>query len=200
MSDDDAKLVQATLSGNRQAFDKLVVRYQRRAVAVTARLLGNIDDALEVAQNGFLKAYQALAQLKEPEKFGSWLMRIMTNQALNYRRSRSRNRTIRLEENTGDGDDKQQMISDPALTSKEPLAFEQLAASETAQALQEAIDDLPENLRKALLLFAVEKLPQKEIADIMQCSLQTVKWNVFEARRRLKGRLEINKEFNRDET
>ena len=59
-----------------------------------------------------------------------------------------------------------------------------------AEALQEAIDELPENLRTALILFAVEKLPQKEIAHIMKCSVQMVKWNVFEGRRRLRQRLQ----------
>ena len=53
-----------------------------------------------------------------------------------------------------------------------------------------AIDELPENLRTALLLFSVEKLPQKEIAEIMDASVQTIKWNIFEARRRLKERLQ----------
>jgi len=189
VNDDDAKLVKAARAGDRSAFDELICRYQRRAVAVTGRLLGNIDDALEVSQDGFLKAYQALAQLKEPERFGPWLMRIMTNLALNYRRKRSRSPTIRLEENVSSEDDKPQMISDPGLTSKEPSGHEQLVAGEMAEALQREIAELPENLRTALLLFAVEKLPQKEIADIMKCSLQNVKWNVFEARRRLKSRL-----------
>ena len=62
MSDDDEKLVKSVLAGDREAFDMLVQRYQRQAVAVAARMLGNIDDALEVAQDGFLKAYQAIGQ------------------------------------------------------------------------------------------------------------------------------------------
>ena len=190
MSDDDAKLVKATLKGDRKSFDCLVERYQRQAVAVTARLLGNLDDALEVAQEGYIRAYRALDQLNEPARFRPWLMRIMTNQALNFRRSRSRTSAVRLDESFGSDENKDQFASDDRLISSEPSPHEQAAAGEMALNLQQAIDELPDNLRTALLLFTVEKIPQKEIADIMKCSLQTVKWSVFEARRRLRARLD----------
>ena len=189
MSDDDAKLVTAALQGDRSAFDGLVSRYQRRAVAVTARLLGNLDDAFDVTQNGFIRAYQALDQLNEPAKFGPWLMRIMTNQALNFRRSRSRNAAMPLNESVGTDSDDRYADQADRLAGSEPLPLENIAANEMAGSLGQAIDELPENLRTALVLFTIEKMPQKEIADIMQCSLQTVKWSVFEARRRLRCRL-----------
>ncbi|KPK77565.1 MAG: hypothetical protein AMJ79_02725 [Phycisphaerae bacterium SM23_30] len=187
MNGDDEKQVKAVLSGDRKAFDVLVGRYQRQAVAVAARMLGNIDDAMEAAQEGFLRAYQALGQLKEPARFGPWLMKIMANQALNARRSRRRDPKLSLTRPLGP--DKQDDAPLP-LASKDPTVTEQLAAGELAEALQQAIDELPENLRTPLILFSVEKLPQKEIADIMNCSLQTVKWSVFEARRQLRKRLQ----------
>lgn len=189
MNEDDAQLVQAALSGDRKAFDILVERYQRRAVAVAARLLNNVDDALEAAQEGFLRAYQALGQLKEPARFGPWLMKIMANQALNYRRRLRREPKISFSAAAGAEEDEQFFSPEAQLAGKEPAPPEQIAAQELAGALQEAIDDLPENLRMPLVLFSLEKLPQKEIAEIMDCSLQTVKWSVFEARRRLRRRL-----------
>src|SRR5437016_9809782 len=84
----DGQLVQQTVSGNRKAFDELIRRYQRQAVAVSYRLLGNSQDALEVTQDAFLKAFTSLQTLQKPEAFGGWLMRIVSNLSLNYRRSR----------------------------------------------------------------------------------------------------------------
>ncbi|MCP4713173.1 MAG: sigma-70 family RNA polymerase sigma factor [Planctomycetes bacterium] len=186
MSDDDEKLVESVLAGDRKAFDVLVERYQRQSVAVAARMLGNIDDAMEAAQEGFIRAYQALGQLKNPARFGPWLMKIMANQALNARRSRRRNPKVSLSQSFGSDPDSDGPLP---VASDDPSVTEKLAAGELAVALQKAIAELPENLRTPLLLFSVEKLPQKEIAEIMKCSLQTVKWSVFEARRQLRKKL-----------
>ncbi|MGH7215563.1 MAG: RNA polymerase sigma factor, partial [Tepidisphaeraceae bacterium] len=84
----DGQLVGRTLGGERAAFDALVGKYQRQAVAVSYRLLGNTHDALEVTQDAFLKAFKSLDTLQKPEAFGGWLMRIVSNLSLNYRRSR----------------------------------------------------------------------------------------------------------------
>src|SRR5438477_11347704 len=84
----DGQLVERANDGDRKAFDMLVERYQRQAVAVSYRLLGNTQDALEVTQDAFLKGFTSLASLQKPEAFGGWLMRIVSNLSLNYRRSR----------------------------------------------------------------------------------------------------------------
>src|SRR5687768_14156614 len=87
-SPSDGTLVEQVLGGRREAFDVLIGRYQRQAVAVSYRLLGSSHDALEVTQDAFLKAFSSLATLQKPEAFGGWLMRIVSNLSLNYRRSR----------------------------------------------------------------------------------------------------------------
>src|SRR5580704_5845467 len=84
----DGELVAQVLGGRREAFDTLIGRYQRQAVAVSYRLLGNSHDALEVTQDAFLKAFSSLATLQKPEAFGGWLMRIVSNLSLNFRRGR----------------------------------------------------------------------------------------------------------------
>src|SRR5215207_8209475 len=84
----DGQLVLRAADGDRKAFDELIVKYQRQAVAVSYRLLGNTNDALEVTQDAFLKAFTSLSTLQKPEAFGGWLMRIVSNLSLNYRRSR----------------------------------------------------------------------------------------------------------------
>src|SRR6201989_2769243 len=84
----DGEWVRKAIAGNKLAFDELIRRYQRQAVAVSYRLLGNTNDALEVTQDAFLKSFTSLATLQKPEAFGGWLMRIVSNLSLNYRRSR----------------------------------------------------------------------------------------------------------------
>src|SRR5215203_3913474 len=100
----DGQLVEQTLAGKRQAFDDLIRRYQRQAVAVSYRLLGNSHDALEVTQDAFLKAYGSLDTLQKPEAFGGWLMRIVSNLSLNYRRSRRTRSQLPLDDLLGPGD------------------------------------------------------------------------------------------------
>src|SRR6202035_4986800 len=103
-SPSDGTLVAQTLAREKRAFDVLIRRYQRQAVAVSYRLLGNSHDALEVTQDAFLKAYSSLASLQKPEAFGGWLMRIVSNLSLNYRRSRKTRAQLPLDDLLGPAD------------------------------------------------------------------------------------------------
>src|SRR3954471_21626359 len=94
----DGQLVQQTLAGQRTSFDRLGERYQRQAVAVSYRLLGNTQDALEVTQDAFLKAFTSLDSLQKPEAFGGWLMRIVSNLSLTFRRSRKIRQQLPLDD------------------------------------------------------------------------------------------------------
>ena len=89
----------------------------------------------------------------------------------------------------GKNDDREATDGLEQLAGKEAAPVEEASAGELAGSLEEAIEGLPENLRAPLLLFAVGKLPQKEVAEMLGCSVQTVKWSVFEARRRLRESL-----------
>src|SRR5215218_2071780 len=97
----DGQLVSRVLAGERKAFDELIGRYQRQAVAVSYRLLGNTNDALEVSQDAFLKAFTSLASLQKPEAFGGWLMRIVSNLSLNFRRGRKNKQQLPLDDLLG---------------------------------------------------------------------------------------------------
>ncbi len=181
---EDRRLVLAARRGRQDAFEALVERYQRQATSVAYRLLNNMDDAQEVVQDAFLRAYNKLTTLDDPARFGAWLLRIVSNVALNKRRSRALRRTAPLE--TGEGDEAGEMLHrDPKSLTGEAVA----SAQDLRDLLERAIADLPELQQRAIVMFCLEQMPQKEIADIMKCSLQTVKWNVFEARKRLRVRL-----------
>lgn len=181
----DAEDVGRVQAGDTTAFDALIERYQRRAVSVSYRLLGNINDAMDVCQDAFVKAFKSLDSLQDATRFGGWLMRIVTNLSLNYRRDRRQHLSL----STDDPDDDREGWATMQSDKSAPEPVESLLASETEGAVSRAIEALPEQQRVALILSAIEKMPQKEIAEVLECSVEMVKWNVFQARKTLKKQL-----------
>jgi len=181
----DGELARAARHGDLAAFETLVGRYQRRATAVAYRLLNNREDAMDVVQDAFLRAYDRLASLARPGRFGPWLLRIVSNLALNFRRSRALRKMDSLEAG-GDGDRAggRSSRADP----KAPDPSQEASADEMRDLLARAIEQLPDMQRQALVLFCIEKIPQKEIASMLGCSTEAVKWHVFAARKKLKER------------
>ncbi len=186
---DDAELVRQVRAGRSEAFDELVERYQRRAVSVAYRLVGNLHDALEVSQDAFVRAFKGIETLENGDRFGSWLLRIVTNLSLNFRRDRAvRGPRISLDDCLrDDGTAPAARLADPSHSDQRPGA--ELAADELHEVVQAALAELPESQRTALVLFSMEQLPQKQVAEIMGCSVEAVKWHVFQARRKLRERL-----------
>ena len=181
-SENDAPAARAAANGDLSAFEVLVKRYQRRANAVAYRLLSNVDDAMEVVQESFLKAYENLQSLSRPEQFGAWLMRIVANHALNRRRARALRKTSPLEFQTNDSDRAAPAVADDHGAT--PL--EEASATELNEKIDEAIVSLPEPERQALVMFSIGKMSQKDVAKVMGCSTAVVKWHVFTARKKLK--------------
>ena len=183
---DDGELVLAARDGRLGAFDALVGRYQRRVTARAYHLLNNVDDAMEVAQDAFLKAFEKLNTLSRPERFGHWVLRIVGNMALNRRRARALRKTASLDVTPAGGDEPMELnIADPAAATPEAL----VSAKDIEVLIWRVIQELPENQRVSLVLFSIEKFPQKQIAEILNCSVEAVKWNVFTARKTLKDKL-----------
>lgn len=185
----DGQLVQHVLAGDRGAFDELIRRHQRQAVAVSYRLLGNTHDALEVTQDAYLKAYRSLNTLQKPEAFGGWLMRIVSNLSLNYRRARKSRSQLPLDDLLGPaaGGDMAAGGSEWMARNDDPVR--RLEGNELGQKLQEALRQLPERQRLAIIMFTVEQLPQKQVAEALGCSVEAVKWHVFQGRKKLKETL-----------
>jgi RNA polymerase sigma-70 factor (ECF subfamily) len=182
----DALWVQAALAGDSDAFGRLVQVYQRAAVSTAYRLLGNSEDAAEAAQEAFLRAYRSLDRLKDSTRFGPWLLRTVANLSLNVRRSRRFGTSVELDEDRS---------ADPVAGQQGAVKVTSLGPDRLAEGreLQEALDaalaTLPEKQRLALTLFTIEGWAQKDIAELMECSLETVKWNVFQARKKLREQL-----------
>jgi RNA polymerase sigma-70 factor (ECF subfamily) len=184
----DGQLVRQTLSGNRKAYDELIRRYQRQAVAVSYRLLGNTNDALEVTQDAFLKSFTSLSTLQKPEAFGGWLMRIVSNLSLNYRRSRKTRQSVPLAEVLGPQGSEQSDAhgggSEWMARSGDPVRG--LEGRELGQKLMQALAQLPEKQRLAIVMFTIDEMPQKDVAEALECSVEAVKWHVFQGRKKLK--------------
>lgn len=184
----DGQLVAQVLSGQRQAFDVLITKYQRQAVAVSYRLLGNTHDALEVTQDAFLKAFGSLATLQKPEAFGGWLMRIVSNLSLNFRRGRRTRQQLPLDDLLGPSDSQQTDIAggNSEWTARDDDPVHQLESREMGKKLQEALNQLPEKQRLAIVMFTIEEMPQKQVAEALNCSVEAVKWHVFQGRKKLR--------------
>lgn len=185
----DADLVRRCLAGDRCAFDALVHKYQHRAAAIAQGLLGDAHDALEVCQNAFLRAFLHLATLDDPGRFGPWFLRIVSNLSLNFRRDRAvGGRRLSLDECTADGHlPLLDRLETPVHSDDRPGAS--LRAAELEQSVRAALARLPDQQRLALVLFSMEQVPQREVAQMLGCSVEAVKWHVFQARRKLREQL-----------
>lgn len=163
----------ASQSGDRCAFDELVRIYERDAMKVAIRLLGNANDASEAVQQGFVKAYLNIHKLKDVKSFGAWLFQIVTNAAISQRR------TMKTWAN-GIG------FLDSYEDKRQQSPVQEKMAQELEQAISEAMLKLSAKEAKAISLFGLEGLSHKQTAKIMGCSAATAKWYVFAARKKLK--------------
>jgi len=169
--------------GDLSAFDALVRRFQRQAVGVAYRLLNNMDDAMEISQDALLKSFDKLKTLSKPSQFGPWLMRIVSNLALNRRRSRALRAAVPLDASGGEEDERAEAgPTDPRAMTPPEIA----SAGEMEDKLDRALARLPDIQREALVLFSMGQVPQKEVARMLGCSVEAVKWHVFTARKKLK--------------
>lgn len=184
---EDADLVRRTRANDPDAFNQLVARHRRQALVVAGRLLGDGHDALEVCQEAFVRAFRNLGRLRDDERFAAWLLRIVTNLALNHRRDRAVDRRV---QSLGADLSLRADALPPGRRRAAPMQpDEALAYRELASAIRDAVQALPRRQRLALVLFGLEGLSQHDVALIMDCSVEAVKWHVFQARRKLRQRL-----------
>ncbi|HEY0875493.1 MAG TPA: sigma-70 family RNA polymerase sigma factor [Vicinamibacterales bacterium] len=170
----DEELVRACVSGDRGAFDMLVVRHQRQVYRLCYRFVGNHDDASELAQDAFVRAYRALPKFERTAKFTTWLYRIATNVCLD-RVGRTTPRHEALDPDMGSGDER---------------ADDRIAREQRAARVRAAIARLPEKQRMILILRAYHDLPHEEVAKIVGGSVGSSKTNFFHALANLRKLLE----------
>ncbi len=173
----DLELVRRAQRGERGAFDLLVLRYQHKVVKLVARLLRDPTEAEDVAQESFVKAYRALASFRGDSAFYTWMYRIAVNTARNTMASRQR-RPVAYEGGLSDGE--QSLMESRLRHTDTPEAA--ALSEEIRTTVNRAIEQLPEDLRTAIILREVEGLSYEEIAEAMECPVGTVRSRIFRAR------------------
>jgi RNA polymerase sigma-70 factor (ECF subfamily) len=173
----DEELVKRVQRGEKAAFDILVRKYEHKIANVISRYMRDSSEVQDVAQEAFIKAYRALPNFRGDSAFYTWLYRIAINTAKNYLVARSRRPPL------GDIDAQDAEQYDGATGLKEYATPEHmLLKSELEITIQAAIDDLPEDLRTAIVLRELEGFSYEEIATAMECPIGTVRSRIFRAR------------------
>ncbi len=172
-SADEQQWIRSSLSGDGHAYAALVSRYQRMVQALTYRMSGSFEDADDLAQETFIRAFHQLGGFRSEAKFSTWLCQIAMNLCLNWRQKEGRREQIHRTW----ADD---ALSDDASDVVEP-------PDETSQRVQAALNRLPAKQRAAIVLTVYEGLNHAEAAKVLGCSETTVSWRIFAARTKLKG-------------
>ena len=173
----DLELVRRAQRNERGAFDLLVLKYQHKVVKLVARLLRDPAEAEDVSQEAFVKAYRALGSFRGDSAFYTWLYRIAVNTARNAIASRQR-RPLDYEAELSESE--QSNLASRLRHTDTPEAT--VLSEEIRQTVNEAIEQLPEDLRTAIVLREVEGLSYEEIAAAMDCPVGTVRSRIFRAR------------------
>lgn len=178
---DDAELMQRTASGDERAFEELIERYQMLVIGTIAKMLGDASTAEDLAQQVFIRVWQAAPRYRATAKFTTWLMTITRNLVFNETRRRGRARLFPMEHEDGTPRE----IHD--LRSVEP--GHRLQEKELQDAIEMAIASLPEQQRLALILRRYEDMAYEEIAAVLETTVPSVKSLLFRAREALRSKL-----------
>lgn len=176
----EAAVIQAVLDGDVNAYEALVKEYEKNVYNLALRMTGNSEDAADMAQEAFIKAYNSLTAFRGDSKFSVWLYRIVSNVCLDFLRSRSRKQTVSLSTENDDGEEVELDIADKT-HSPEQL----LDRSLTRDAVRRGLAALPPDHREILLLREIQGLSYEEIADVLGLEAGTVKSRIFRARKKL---------------
>ena len=176
----EAMIVQRIIGGETEAFELLVLEYQKNVYNVALRITGNAEDAADMAQEAFIKAFNSISSFKGDSRFSVWLYRIVSNVSVDFLRSKARRPSSSLSIENEEGETVELEIAD------ESLSPEQLLETKlSSQAVRRGLDSLPEDYRQILLLREIQGLSYDEIAQILDIEIGTVKSRIFRARKKL---------------
>lgn len=185
MKNADEHLVLKAQQGDNNAFDKLVKKYQDKVLYLAYDLVGSYDDAQDIAQNAFLRAYHNLNRFKGEASFSTWLYRIVVNLTIDFRRAETRKRQILIEEPIDE-------YEKNTFKDKQKGPDQLLELKDINDQIEIAINKLPHHQRVAFVLRHYYDMSMKEIAEILKCEPGTVRSHLFRATNKLRAEL---KEF-----
>lgn len=180
----DLALIKRVQQGDRSAFDLLVIKYQHKILKLIMRYVRDPSEAMDVAQEAFLKAYRAAPSFRGDSAFYTWLYRIAINTAKNYLVAAGR-RPSHFDLDLQDPEQFEAFSKLRELDTPEGLAL----SEEIREAVNGAIADLPDDLRTAILLREMEGMSYEEIAQTMECPVGTVRSRIFRAREAIDKRI-----------
>ena len=184
----DLLLVERTRAVYQLSFELLVIKYQRRIQRLISRMVRDSDLVEDIAQETFIRAYRALHQFRGDAQFYTWLYRIAVNTAKKFLLDLKRDPLVTLTALQPDGEeDETSRPGNEPTTDETPESV--LAASEIAQAVNAAMEALPEDLRQAVTLREIEGLSYEDIAAAMDCPIGTVRSRIFRAREAISARV-----------
>ncbi|MGI8908306.1 MAG: RNA polymerase sigma factor [Candidatus Sumerlaeaceae bacterium] len=167
-------------AGDMDAFDSLCMAIQDDLYAFVLSILRNHEDAADIHQECLVRVYRSLPKLRDLSKFAGWIMRMAVNQCNTQRASRSA-RVVSMEDVVAPGTEARPMFVQEADSPREVTAHHELQKH-----LNTAIDSLPPKQKTAILLYEVEMMSVRDIAELLECSEGVVKFNLFEARKKLR--------------
>ena len=185
--DTDMELVQRTVAGDQRAYGLLVLKYQRRIQRLIGRMVRDVDLVEDIAQETFLSAYRALPQFRGESQFYTWLYRIAVNTAKKNLLQLKRNPTVLESFSADDSDDETSWRKSEPTSDETPESI--LAAKEIAAAVNNAMAELSDELRRAVALREIEGLSYEEIALALDCPIGTVRSRIFRARESISAKL-----------
>ncbi len=176
----DSILINQAKSGDDQAYDKLLKKYRNSVYNLVYRMVRDVEEAEDLTQEAFIKAFNSLAQFNEEYAFSTWLYKIATNNCIDYFRKRKL-QTLSLDKPIQYKDSEiHQEIPDPELNPEKSIL-----ATERSSIIREAIETLPEKYYTAIVLRHTEEKSYEEIAEILHLPIGTVKARIFRAREML---------------
>lgn len=183
--DIDQQLVERAQRGDKQAFELLVVKYQRKLGRLLSRFIRDAAEVEDVTQEAFIKAYRALPTFRGDSAFYTWLYRIGINTAKNFLVAQGR----RAPTTTGFDNEEAENMEEGSQLREMNTPESELMSKQVAQTVNQALQELPEELRTAITLREIEGLSYEEIAGIMNCPIGTVRSRIFRARETIAEKL-----------
>jgi RNA polymerase sigma-70 factor (ECF subfamily) len=181
----DRQLVERVQRGDKRAFELLVAKYQRKIFRLLSRLIRDPGEIEDVAQEAFIKAYRALPNFRGDSAFYTWLYRIAINTAKNHLVAQGRRAPTSTETEVEDAE----RMDDADQLRDVNTPDSMLLSKQVGEAVNRAIDRLPEDLRTAIVLREIEGLSYEEIAESMNCPIGTVRSRIFRAREAIANEL-----------
>lgn len=174
----DTEIIERVLSGETEAFEQLVLEHQKNVYNLALRMVGNPDDAYDMSQEAFIKAFNSLKSFRGESKFSVWLYRLTSNVCIDFLRKRKRRSELSLTEDDEEGG--QIELADSRFTPES-----EVEKNELREAVKSGIESLPEDYRSVIVLREINGLSYEEIAEVTGLEAGTVKSRLFRARKRL---------------